>query len=87
MKEHGDSEVIRKPPTRIQNMIVLVAFTSYIGAIVCGVFLYLRSPDSGFDEIAASLSASIVFFMAVGIVLHVIGKTSLPSLRFKDGSD
>jgi len=78
-------EVIRKPPSRTQKLIVLLAYASYVGAVVCVVLLYLHPSDGVFDAVAASLSASVVFFFAMGIVLHVIGKTSLPSLKLEDG--
>ena len=70
-----------KKQSRSQQLVVLLAYASYLAAIVCMFMLY-RHPSSGeFDVIDASLIASTIFFTGVGIVLHVIGRTNLPSMR------
>lgn len=73
--------------TRAQKLTVLFAYASYLCAMICVVMLYLHQSGGVFDTTAASLSASVVFFMGVGIVLHVIGKTNLPSMRFDTDDD
>ena len=87
MNDIDSSVVAEKPKTRTQKFIVLLAYASYIGAVICVVLLYLHPSDGVFDAVAASLSASFVFFGGMGIVLHVIGKTNLPDLRITGGSD
>lgn len=58
------------------------ALLFYLGAILCAVALALwLEPLGGEHPVIASLAASIVFFVGGGIVLHVIGRASLPDLR------
>ncbi|MGB4334230.1 MAG: hypothetical protein WBJ41_05250, partial [Chromatiaceae bacterium] len=60
-----------------------VALGSYLCAVLClvGVFIWLGELGSE-HPVIASLGASLVFFVGVGIVLHVIGRANLPSLGF-----
>lgn len=76
--------ITTKKQPRTQKLTVLLAYASYLSAIACIVTLYLQSADGVYDSVAASLTASVVFFMGVGIVLHVIGKTDLPSMRLNN---
>ena len=57
------------------------ALLFYLGAILCAVALalWLERLD-GEHPVIASLAASIVFLVGGGIVLHVIGRASLPDL-------
>lgn len=66
-----------------QKISVVIAFISYSAAIACMIGLYFYHDGEGMNNpISASLMASTVFFIGVGIVLHVMGKSDLPVLRF-----
>ncbi len=63
-----------------------VAFAAAIAFYACALAsigaLLLWVGDLGGDHpVIASLGASVVFFVGAGIVLHVIGRADLPSLR------
>ncbi|MCM8882093.1 MAG: hemerythrin family protein [Candidatus Thiodiazotropha sp.] len=66
----------------IQKVLVVIAVISYLTAIACGVAAFYFGKGT-FDPITASLMASVVFFVGVGIVLHVIGNTDLPNLKIE----
>ena len=66
----------------IQKLLLALAVINYLTAIACGVAA--GYPDTSFsEEVNASLMASVVFFIGVGIVLHVLANARLPDLRFK----
>ena len=66
----------------IQTLLLFIAVLSYIAAVVCAVAA--GYPGTGFsDEIVGSLMASVVFFLGVGIVLHVLANARLPDLRVR----
>lgn len=67
-----------------QKISFFVAIISYIAAIasVAGTF-YSRSELGGDHPITASFGAAVVFFIGVGIVLHVIGRVDIPDLSMK----
>jgi hypothetical protein len=69
-----------KQRSMIQKVLMGIAALSYITAIGCGIAAGYLS-DGSANPVVASLMASVVFFAGVGIVLHVIGSTSLPSLK------
>ncbi|MFZ1576510.1 MAG: hypothetical protein WAT36_15000 [Chromatiaceae bacterium] len=59
------------------------ALTFYGCAILCLASLFIWLKALGTEHpVIASLGASAVFFIGAGIVLHVIGRANLPSLRF-----
>lgn len=65
-----------------QRIALVAAFLFYLGGLVSVGALALLVRDLGGDHpLIASLGASIVFFVGAGIVLHVIGRSDLPSLR------
>ncbi|MCP4994286.1 MAG: hemerythrin family protein [Gammaproteobacteria bacterium] len=67
-----------------QKTAFVVAIFFYIAALFCVGALYYYNGELGSDSpIVASFGASIVFFVGAGIVLHVIGKVSLPDLSIK----
>lgn len=69
----------------LQKFAVWAGVASFIVAAVCGVLLYARVQATGFDNpISASLLASVFFFIFVGILLSIIGRSNLPSFRFDD---
>lgn len=67
-----------------QRIAFVVAILCYITAVGCiGATAYYGNQLGGESPIVAAFSASIVFFAACGIVLHVIGKSDLPDLRIR----
>lgn len=73
--------------TRIsQKISFFVAIISYIAAIGCLLASLYYFGELGRDHpLVASFAAAIVFFVGVGIVLHVIGRVDIPDLRIKAG--
>ncbi len=66
----------------IQKLLLIIAVVNYLAAIACGVTA--GYPGTGFsDEVVASLMASVVFFVGIGIVTHVMANARLPDLRVK----
>lgn len=67
-----------------QKIAFVVAILCYLAAIGCmAAVAYYASQLGSEAPIVAAFSASIVFFIGAGIVLHVIGKSDLPDLRVK----
>ena len=61
-----------------------IAIVSYVLALVCLFATFYLGFELGSDDpVVASFGASIVFFVSVGIVLHVIGSVSLPDLKIR----
>lgn len=69
----------RKP---FQKVLLVIAAISYLAGALCG-FAVLFMSDASNDPVAASLMASVVFFVGVGIVLQVMGSGHLPDLKVK----
>jgi len=69
-----------KQRSMIQKVLMVIAITCYIVAIGCAIAAGYLS-DGSANPVVASMMASVVFFAGVGIVLHVIGSTNLPSLK------
>jgi len=68
-----------------QKIAFTVAICSYLAAIGCiAATVYYGNQLGGDSPIVAAFSASIVFFAACGIVLHVIGKSNLPDLSIRE---
>ena len=65
-----------------QKILMVIAMISYLAAVGCGIAVAYRGVDMG-DVIGASLMASVVFFVGVGIVLQVIGSVDLPDLKIE----
>ena len=73
-----------KKPNIGQKISFFVAIVFYLAAVGCvAALLYWTGPLGSDHPIIASLSASVVFFLGAGIVLHVIGRADLPDLRIK----
>ncbi len=67
-----------------QKISFAIAIISYGLALVCLVAtFYLGGERGSNDPVVASFGASVVFFISVGIVLHVIGSVSLPDLKIR----
>ncbi|MGD2053680.1 MAG: hemerythrin family protein [Gammaproteobacteria bacterium] len=73
-----------KQRSMIQKVLMATAVISYIAAIGCGIAAGYLS-DGSANPVVASMMASVVFFVGVGIVLHVIGSANLPSLKVGRG--
>ncbi|MEW8525929.1 MAG: hemerythrin family protein [Candidatus Thiodiazotropha endolucinida] len=69
-----------KQRTPFQKILMAIAFISYFTGIFCGAAAVYVG-EGGQDPVTASLMASIVFFVGVGIVLQVIGSSNLPDLK------
>ena len=73
---------MKKNKNLLQKASLVSGVVSFILAVVCGVVLYVKVDDIGFNHpISASLLASIFFFIFVGVVLFSIGKSDIPSLK------
>ena len=67
-----------------QKICLVIALLSYVAAVACiAAAIYWHGQLGGNSVIVASLGASVVFFVGVGIVLHVIGRANLPNLRIR----
>ena len=74
--------IVKRERGPIQKLLLALAVINYLTAVACGIGA--GYPDTSFsDEVNASLMASVVFFIGVGIVLHVLANARLPDLRFK----
>jgi hypothetical protein len=74
---------MKKRQTLAQKISVMIAYLCYLAAAGCQIGLYFYYDGEGMNNpISASLMASTVFFIGSGIVLHVMGKTDLPVLKF-----
>ncbi len=66
----------------IQKSVYYLGFVSFIAAIVCLVFLYLKIGGLGWQSpVSASLMASSFFFASVGVVLITMGSCNIPSFK------
>lgn len=76
---------MKSKKSALQKTAYYSGFVSFVLSIVCLVFIYLKVDEWGWDNpISASLMASSFFFVSVGLVLVVIGKSNLPSFKVED---
>ncbi len=69
----------------LQKSSLVLGVVSFVLAVVAGGMLYLRLDSVGADNpISASLMASTFFFICVGVILTIIGKSDIPSFKFDD---
>lgn len=67
---------------RAQRISVILAYLFYLAALACvGAVFWFTAQLGGNHPAVAAFSASVVFFIGGGIVLHVMGKANLPDLR------
>jgi hypothetical protein len=79
---------VKKNKGLLQKVALYCSAISFVLAVVCGVILFLNLGNIGFDHpVSASLLASFFFFVFVGVVLWVIGKSNLPSLKIRQKGD
>lgn len=65
-----------------QKISFAVGMISYLAALVSvAATVYYDRVLGSEHPVVASLVASVVFFIGAGIVLHVMGSVSLPSLK------
>jgi len=68
----------------LQKFALVLAAVSFALALTSGVMLYLRLESVGGDNpISASFMASTFFFIFVGVVFIVIGKSDIPSFKIE----
>lgn len=73
----------RKGP--LQKLSIVFSVISFALAVITGVVLYFKLESIGSDDpVSASLMASMFFFICVGVILTVIGRADIPSLKFDD---
>lgn len=73
-----------KQTSTAQKVSFIIAIISYLAAIGCiGATYYYTSELGSEHPVVASFGAAVVFFIGVGIVLHVIGRVNLPDLSMK----
>ena len=66
-----------------QKISFVLAILSYLTGVGCAIYAVLHGAEELGKPVYASLLASVVFFGGVGVVLHVIGKADLPSLKIE----
>ena len=72
----------------LQKISIITGIISSLLAIACGVIYYIKVDELGFNNpISASLLASIIFFLSVGVVLVVIGRSDIPNLKIGTSKD
>lgn len=68
----------------MQKISFALAVLSYLMSVSCAVAtVYWHGLAGSNSPVVASFGASVVFFLGVGIVLHVIGRANLPDLRIR----
>ncbi|MCW8826407.1 MAG: hypothetical protein OQK78_08275 [Gammaproteobacteria bacterium] len=65
-----------------QRASLISAKISFVISVVCGISLYFRVDEAGYqDPISASLLGSMFFFLFVGILLSIVGSSDIPSFK------
>ena len=70
-----------KKPNTAQKISFAIAILSYLTGGACALYALIQGQEALGRSVYASFLASVVFFVGVGVVLHVIGKADLPSLK------
>ena len=79
---------MKAPKGLLQKTATLSGKLSFMAAVVCAVFLYLKTRELGSDDpITASFIAGIFFFAFVGGLLLYIGNANIPSFKPDDAPD
>ncbi|HHH13904.1 MAG TPA: hemerythrin family protein [Thiolapillus brandeum] len=69
-------------PNRYQRVSVFFAYCFYLAAVACvAAAAWFGWTRGGQSPAVAAFSASVVFFIGGGIVLHVMGRADLPNLK------
>ncbi|MEN8169225.1 MAG: hypothetical protein ABFS08_03295 [Pseudomonadota bacterium] len=73
---------MKKQKGFLQKLSLVSGVVSFILAGVCGVWLFFRVDEIGaYNPISTSLMASTFFFICVGVILTIIGRTDIPSFK------
>jgi len=79
---------MKQPKGFLQTVSRWSGVASFVMAVICGVLLYFKVQEIGMgNPVSASLLASVFFFIFMGILLSIIGRSNLPSFRFDDPED
>jgi hypothetical protein len=66
----------------LQKLALILGMLSFLLCVVAGIWLYIRVDSVGADNpISASLMASTFFFLCVGVILTIIGRSDIPSFK------
>lgn len=69
-----------------QKISFFIAIICYLAAVASLIATFYWGGEIGTNHpVVASFGASVVFFICVGIVLHVIGRVNLPNLKIDGG--
>ena len=65
-----------------QKASLISAKLSFVISLLCGVTLYLKIDEYGYESpVSASLLGSIFFFLFVGVLLSIVGNSDIPSFK------
>ncbi|MDH3355547.1 MAG: hypothetical protein OEL79_10080 [Chromatiales bacterium] len=68
--------------TLFQKISLFSAKASFAISVLCGIALYLKYDELGYrSPLMASLLGSIFFFLFVGVLLTIVGKSNIPSFK------
>ena len=74
---------MKKAKGFLQKVSTVSGVISFVLSAVCGVLLYLKVQEIGFENpVSASLLASVFFFLFVGFLLVFVGSCNIPSFKF-----
>lgn len=77
---------MKRNKSLFQKASLFFGAVSFILAIASGVSLYAKvDAVGGNNPVAASLLASVIFFVFVGAILTFISMSNIPSFRLDDG--
>ena len=71
-------------PRPLQKFSLFMGWLSFILAVVCAVFFFIKKEDLGIrDPITTSFMASMFFFICVGGLAFVMGKADIPDFKVR----
>lgn len=71
-------------PRPLQKFSLFMGWLSFILAVVCAVFFFIKKEELGIrDPITSSFMASMFFFICVGGLLFVMGKANIPDFKIR----
>ncbi len=79
---------MKKTKSGLQKFSTLLSIVSFILAVVCAVFLYIKVQDIGMkNPVSASFLASVFFFCFIGVLFSIMGNANIPSFRVDEVID
>ena len=73
---------MKKRKSILQKISSITGIVCFLLAILCAVALYFKVQELGMQHVvSASLLASSFFFIFIGFVFIVIGKSDIPSFK------